>query len=312
MGLWLVRGNGAVVLWTESMDFDYIQGALQPAEGKLAPYFFYHVKKTGGITVFSSAYCGLDAWKLFLRTNNISCPDVFCGRLDDNKYQSNQEIRFAAPAMFIASHLPFGVHARVRQAFRLMTLLRDPWGRAKSQYSYLKMRATESPSLDEFAAFTAKEENCNVMTKQLAGLQPDQPARDADLQQALRNLTDHFFAFGTIQDLIFLTSHILQTNGLPNVISDRINPTRSIYKIECEETDAFRDRNALDIQLYDWVRATPRLPDPLDCQPHSWNVIVQEVGGDAISEQKPRVFSGNISRYLKGTKVSKDILDALN
>jgi len=55
MGFWLVRGNGTVVLWTESMDFDYIQGAPQPAEGKLAPYFFYHMKKTGGIAVFSSS-----------------------------------------------------------------------------------------------------------------------------------------------------------------------------------------------------------------------------------------------------------------
>ncbi|KAA5605228.1 hypothetical protein F1188_11690 [Roseospira marina] len=294
------------------MTLDYFEGAPTPRQPKAQPYFMYHIKKTGGISILSAIRLSFGQFRKELIEKGIVLPENLTGRIDNMEQldltDKNVEIR----AMFIASHLPFGAHEKLQQDFRLITVLRRPWPRCLSNYSYLKMRSGTAPRLAEFDAFIADESNCNVMTKQLSGCLPEQPINEDDFNRALHNLKAHFHAFGVEPDLPYITSDILKANGLPNVVSERINPTAAAFKLSCDESDAFKARNAWDIQLYDYVSKNPRRPEADDVPPSPDTVLIREVGDHEKSCVQCLALSGDIKPFIKGTQASDDILEALN
>jgi len=170
------------------------------------------------------------------------------------------------------------------------------------------MRAAEQANKAEFDAFLAQEENCNVMTKQLAGVLPEQSIGQDDFERACRNLEDHFYAFGTEQDIPTIISDILKTNCCPNVISERVNRTNTKYTFECEEAEQFRVANEWDAHLYDFVKKNRRVPQSPAKKPSKYSILIREAGNDSYSFAKPDILKVDVSNFVNGAKIQEDEL----
>lgn len=295
------------------MELDYFKGSSASEKTiRLTPYFFYHVPKAGGTTIKVSVEA------CFRLIKKIQSPavqkklDIFiCDRYDERDILTPDAV-CALDCLFVASHLPFGVHKKFVNVadFRCITVLREPWSRAKSAYFYSMMRASEPPSQAGFTAFLEKEENCNVMTKQLAGRLPEHPISAHDFEQACQNLTAHFHAFGTLEDIPAITSDVLSSNAFPNVVAERINPTNPKYKLDCSESEQFWTRNEWDRRLYDFVKSKRRIPAQPDTPPHPYSVVMRETGDDSKSTYSAAVVpTQTFSASIKDGKVPAHALE---
>jgi len=287
------------------MTLDYFEGG-EAREFSIVPYFYYHIPKTGGVTITSSVDWGFKVLKAFCSGESRQRLSlVLCGRINNRSILQTADGSVSTEFIFMASHLPFGVHMKFCQNFRLITVLREPWSRARSNYFYKKMRASEPASKAEFDAFLAQEENCNVMTKQLAGVLPEQSIGQDTFERACRNLEDHFYAFGTEQDIPTIISDILKTNCCPNVISERVNRTNTKYTFECEEAEQFRVANEWDAHLYAFVKNNRRVPQPPAKKASIHSVLVREIGDDDNSSTRADVVKIDVSGLENGAKIQE-------
>ena len=85
------------------------------------------------------------------------------------------------------SHLNYGSHQDFHQDFNLATMLREPFKRALSNYTYSCMRKQQKPSIDGFKAYFREPEQINMMNKQLT---PDPLQINA--QNTFKNLSENF------------------------------------------------------------------------------------------------------------------------
>ncbi|WP_299443058.1 hypothetical protein [uncultured Rhodospira sp.] len=290
------------------MALDYFEGG-EAREFSIVPYFYYHIPKSGGMTIRWSVGWGFEALKKLCSAESRQLlSSILCDRVDDRSILQRADGCVSQKCIFLASHLPFGVHRKFTQSFRLVTVLREPWSRAQSNYFYKKMRASEQASKAEFDAFLAQVENCNVMTKQLGGILPEQSIGQDVFERACQNLLDRFHAFGVEQDIPSIISDILKTNCCPNVISERINRTSAKYILECEETDQFRDANEWDYRLYDFVKKYRRIPQSLSKKPSKYSILIREAGNDSYSSAKADVLEVDVSNFANGAKIQEDEL----
>jgi len=164
------------------------------------PLFFYHVPKTGGLSFFIA----LTAAHNFVskRADRLGAlgSETRIERFDEPPphrrcYQDGYAL--------LASHGGFGLHRRFRQSFLLTTIVRDPFGRVRSDYTYTSMRQGRPVSGPGFEAMLRDESNRNRSVKQLAGCHRfDQPAAPGLYRQAIETLDQAFHSFGTHQDVL--------------------------------------------------------------------------------------------------------------
>ena len=267
--------------------------------------FIYHVPKTGTTTLFQAIRSSaLHHFSLLERQGKgIVAPLMV--RCDDHRFSRLSDI--AGDFFLVASHLPFGFHGKFSQDFKFVTVLRDPFQRVLSAYTYGCMRAQSRPCIDGFRAFFREERNRNVAVKQLSGLPAEVQAPRKAVVAAIRNLIEHFYMYGTTADISRICSAILKKNGMPNVWIDNLNRTEPEYRMNGRgfrrEVETLND---LDCRLYRIVDGNPRIAE-LQSRPISpLTVLIREIANDDMSKAEAKcvltdsirdvVVSGNFVR----------------
>ncbi len=242
------------------------------------PLFFYHVPKTGGLSFFVALSAAINFANKRADRMGALGPDTRIDRFDEPPpHRRDYQAAYAA----LASHASYGLHHRFRQSFLLTTIVRDPLGRVRSDYTYNSMRHRRPVSGAGFEAMLRDEINTNRSVKQLGGLSRfDQPAPPGLYEQAIETLDRAFHAFGTHQDVSRLIRLYLSYYRLPNILMDRVNTTTPAYQLDATPWRAeIEARNQQDLRLYEYVRAHRRFPElgETSAACHPVTVIINEV-----------------------------------
>ena len=164
----------------------------------------------------------------------------------------------------LIGHFRFGLHKTLGQPSRYVTLLRDPVRRAVSEYferrktTATRLEMTKSDgtvmSLDE-ALDRYPELYANQQVKYVAGVPPGLAAHEDHLEQARRNITEHFIA-GVTERFDESLAMLSRALGWAPFSYERKN----VGDTEASPSTAsalarLAALNALDRQLYDFVAA---------------------------------------------------------
>lgn len=231
-----------------------------PSAEPPASLFFYHIPKTGGLSFW------LAMLHAFVQGWPAAWPQRKIGRLDAPlpAYVDDASPDRIIPGSFIfaASHHGYGLHRLLGPGVRLTTMLRDPYSRVVSDYSYTCMRGNRAPSPHDFQSFFRAPENRNRMTRQIGATWPAASTHpDPDPAGAISRLENEFESFVTLGDLPDLLSRYLNIFGLPSVLMERLNRTAPEFRFDASAwRDEIIERNAADVVLYDHVALHRRLP----------------------------------------------------
>jgi len=260
----------------------WFQGTvLSPGDYELHHFYIYHLPKTGATTVYSSLRSSFETHFKILQNGIPNYIPPHIERIDDARALEVE--RFPLTSALIASHHPYGFHKKFTQSFKLITVLRDPYRRVLSSYTYDCMRRGVLPNTEGFIAFFRSEENRNMMTKQLSGLARPNVASSKDLQKAIDHLKQEFFIYGTTQHISKIISTLLKMNKMPNIICDHLNKTEDKYLMDGKEFEQeIRELNAIDQELFAFVEGNPRVDidlgdSDLPLPPHQLTVLIKEV-----------------------------------
>ena len=183
--------------------------------------------------------------------------------------------------------MSFGIHRKFFQKFRLVTIIRDAFGRVRSNYTYDSMRRQEPVSNEIFCSYFRQEVNINRSTKQLAGqIGFQNPATPGLLERAILNLEHKFDAFVTHNEIKDLVSNCLSLYKLPNVVMDRINVTLPKYAIDASKYESeILQLNNLDDCLYNYVKRRFRLPKIAirGDRVHDQTIIINNIDSEAYA-----------------------------
>jgi len=229
-----------------------------PFASKDAPLVFLHVPKTGGTTlaaVINRHYAGVP-------TYSIKGADIPGGveRLRALPAEQRAAIRL------LKGHQSFGLHEYLAPGARYLAMLRHPVGRVASHYNYLLSNSThvlhaqlKQSGLDlaQYASSRLFPELDNGQTRLIAGVWDDRALVEADLQQAIANIEQHFAWVGLMErfdeSLVQLGMSLgwLDIRYRKRNVSERA--TASL--IDERARAAILQSNALDLRLYDYVCA---------------------------------------------------------
>jgi len=281
-------------LTKKPIDPYWFQGTvLSPGDYELHHFYIYHLPKTGATTVYSSLRSSFGTHFKILQNGIPGYRPPHVDRIDEARALEVE--CFPLPNALIASHHPYGFHKKFTNQFKLITVLRDPYRRVLSSYTYDCMRQDILPSPEGFVELYRSEENRNMMTKQLSGLARPDVADPEDVQKAIDYLTQDFFIYGTTRHISKIISTLLKMNKMPNVICDHLNKTEDKYLMDGSEFEQeIRELNALDQELFVFVESNPRVDIDLGeaenpLPPHPLTVLIKEVEnatGGAKAEEK--------------------------
>ncbi len=249
------------------------------------PLFFYHVPKTGGMSFYAALRGAIALSSKYPDRLGALGPDTSVHRIDEDMPHRRF---YQASYALLASHHSFGFHCKFRQTFLLTTIIRDPLGRVRSEYTYTSMRRRQAVSAAGFCKSFRKESNINRAVKQVAGHNLlDRPAPPELCELAIEILQEHFHSYATHRNISRLVACYLSYYRLPNIVINRINATTSEYCLDAEpfrkEVDALNEQ---DMKLFKFVSEHPRLPMPnmtsLKC--HQATVIINETANTEQSE----------------------------
>lgn len=245
-------------------------------EVKVPRLMFYHIPKTGGLYLFNSLSSALTIQSKLASAVNLRFPGFESHRID------TPEARGRLNSLWlVGTHLPYGWHLeyQIKPPFELFTLVRDPFDRVLSDYTYNCMRNGKRPSLEEFRDFSVLPEHCNAMVRHFCNGSPD-------AAQAIGILQRNFLTYDTNEHIPEMLEGLLTYANLPNLmIGGRINYTFDEYKLDASELrPQFEALNRADMEFYAEVKANPRrLPIPESEGYHPASVLLKETGGSSGS-----------------------------
>lgn len=161
----------------------------------------------------------------------------------------------------LRGHQAFGLHEGMAPGARYVTFLRDPVARVISHYHYVKPGqlpqfadvARKKMSLADYAASTITAEVENGQTRWIAGVWSDRPLVEADYQQAVRNIDEHFDAVGITERFDESLVQIAARYGWVRLAYRKANVAAPRPPESEEAVAIIRQRNALDLRLYDYA-----------------------------------------------------------
>lgn len=225
---------------------------------------FTHIPKTAGGTVTN-----------FLR-NNVP-PETVLFLDGPGRQPTREELRHvienSPPAMVIYGHIAFylKVEELIGGEICRITMLRDPVQKIVSTYYFFKTIADVNPmgrrlldeniSLYDYVTKHPSRQADNHMVRFLADVPfKDVPIGQCDrkmLEQAKSNLLNHFDIVGLTEDCEGFLELVSDTFGFDNRIAEpaNVNKARPAFEqVDEAAIHAIEERNALDIELYEFAR----------------------------------------------------------
>lgn len=241
------------------VDAKFYKSFVNSSVDNTKPTFFYHIKKTGGMSLYYST-C-LPASSL----NQTLIPSEYTRILKCDTAEGLEELSKVpiSGKSLILSHLPYGSHNNICTDFHLATILRAPYKRVLSHYTYNCMREQVNPNVEEFKKFYRDENMVNVMAKQLGSNVVDLTSEGAAIN-VYQHLQQNFQYFGVMEHIDTFIEYYLNSFQLPNVLMEPTNVTLPEYKLDGSECyDEIISLNNIDQELYKLVKDKPRIPDKL-------------------------------------------------
>lgn len=250
------------------------------AEVKVPRLMFYHIPKTGGSYVYNSLGGALLLLSQIITANNPRFPGFKYHRID-----TPEAMGWVDHLWFVATHLPYGWHLDYKSAppYQLFTLVRDPFERVLSDYTYTCMRNGKRPAVAEFLEFAALEENRNTMVRHFCGGHLDSRL---DVAKVMGILERGFLAYDTTEHIPDMIEGLLNHANLPNVmVEGKINYTLDEYKLDAAGLrPQIEAENRADLEFYSEIQAHPRrLPIPAGDGYHPATILLKESGGSEKS-----------------------------
>jgi Galactose-3-O-sulfotransferase len=230
---------------------------------------FLHLPKTAGKTLTAALRYKYPSETLFLDSLNEPLEKVGEVPLEDR-----------ASARVVTGHLHYGVHRYIPQPSEYVTMLRDPVARVLSMYRFIAGNprhwfhddlVRQRIGLEQFVQEAADPGVDNLQTRLIAGRDPGRilaraangrPARkqpseldEGALEDAKRNL-EAFLVVGLTER--FDESFILLRRALgwklPMYETHNVSKRPRSESATPEALELIRDRNRLDLELYDHAR----------------------------------------------------------
>jgi hypothetical protein len=250
---------------------------------KVPRLMFYHIPKTGGLYVYNALGSAILLMSQLTKASHPQFPGFEVGRID-----SPEERDRINALWLVGTHLPYGWHLDYKLAtpFQLFTLVRDPFERVLSNYTYNCMRSEKKPAVAEFLEFAALPENCDTMVRHFCGGTQDS---QLDVAHARDILERDFLAYDTIEHIPDMIEGLLTYANLPNVmVGGKINFTMNEYKLDAAELrPQIEALNRADAEFYAEIKASPRrLSLPASESYFPATVLLKESGASGGSQTR--------------------------
>jgi hypothetical protein len=264
-------------------DLTFMRNRAFSLDVRVPRLMFYHIPKTGGLYVYNALGSALLLLSQLTKASHPQFPGFEVGRID-----SPEDMARINSLWLVGTHLPYGWHLDYKLAtpFQLFTLVRDPFERVLSNYTYNCMRSEKRPVVAEFLAFAALPENCDTMVRHFCGGAPDS---QLDVTRALGILERDFLAYDTIEHIPDMIEGLLTYANLPNVmVGGKINFTMSEYKLDAMELrPQVEALNRADVEFYAEIKTNPRrLPLPANEGYFPATVLLKESGASGGSQTR--------------------------
>jgi hypothetical protein len=218
---------------------------------------FLHIPKTAGTTlsrIIEKQYPGRA---------------VYTTRTEGGHARSLEDFKALDPSQrneirCLKGHIPFGMHAYLRQPCVYITLLREPVDRIISHYyfvlknprHYLHKQVIEGHmTLDDYVSSGISTELSNGQTRMLADRDDESPS--AMLGSAKKNLCDHFAVVGlteSFDESLLLMKHHLGWRRV-YYARENVTPGRPLKsQISRSTVHLIEQANEADLKLYAFAR----------------------------------------------------------
>jgi hypothetical protein len=223
-----------------------------------SPLLFSHVPKTGGTSF------GVVAKRFTPQASFVYAGELTLG---NPNIEFITRFRDAPLPPLLMGHFSYGVHRLIGTAPRYACVFRDPVQRVISLYRGMRNAPDsqnaeffrENGSLKDWVAGGISEQTNNHMTRICAGVSPDAGMIIRDrwfLECALSNLRRHYIVVGDFDRLDLFAAELGKILGWPAthipVLNIGVGPSAPL---DTETHQIIRDYNALDIELYAFIRA---------------------------------------------------------
>ena len=253
---------------------------------------FLHVGKTAGWTLRQILYRNVPRRQVMRVRPPMDRPRGFLNDEPLRAFAALPEAERARPRLLV-SHMIFGIHESVPRESAYFTMLREPVGRALSQYRHVLRRPEHrlhaeavagELSLERYVTGGVALEMDNGQTRALAGdiETPFGRCMPEMLERATRNLDEHFAVAGVTERFDEMLVALSHEFGWQNLFYVRANAAPESQRVPVTEADRemIRAQNALDCELYRHV--VERFDDAIGCDPR---------------------FAGDLRRFRRGNRL---------
>lgn len=210
---------------------------------------------------------------------------------------------------YLHGHFQFGVHTMLPRPCTYVTVLRNPISRIMSLHHFLKRRPDmvwyDQLQEADLRGFVDDMDACgchNGQVRRISGVGPETPLIADTLDRAKENLTEHFAIVGVTDRLNETLLLLAEWYGWDwrDLFYSRCNVgkyTHSRKKVSLDVIDLIRQRNQLDLALYQFARqrleqAVQEQGDPFQDR---LRVFEKQL---AIYQLRPRRRAWNLIRHL--------------
>jgi hypothetical protein len=229
-----------------------------------SPVIFLHIPKTGGITLQSVINAQYPAERVYSIGADINADIRRLRALPEAERHRLQVVQ---------GHMSFGLHQFLAPGARYVTILRDPVARALSDYYYVTGTpghplhpAVRGMRLADYLDSGLTGQLSNGQTRLLSGdhlngdpgIPGTAPMTADDLERAKANLRTHFAVAGMQEEFettLCLMARVLGWR-LRHYTRRNVGPRSGRPAVREDDILLIRERNALDLELYDFARST--------------------------------------------------------